>query len=1064
MPKILVCIAALFMLHTGLHAQLAKTNIPLAAVEQLQMPKQDNAALEAKEKRRRAKKEVPEFAVAVPMTITPEQDGTWETLTDGMDVWRVRIYSEAAKSINLGFSKYVLPPNTQLYLYSRDLTAIQGPFSTADNETHQEFWSPVVMGEELVIEVQVPTTARKDLQLEVSSVNHDFMGFGQASQGCNVDIICGIADGYPEIENFRDVAQSVAMYSLNGTRACTGFLVNNARQDCTPYFVTGAHCGVNTSNVRTIVTYWNYQNDTCRTVNTAQNRARGTGNLTIFNTGAALVSENIAADMELLLLDDPVNEQANAYFAGWDIQLDPPSSTVCIHHPNTEEKRFSSSNIPTFLGTWGLDDTPVENGDHIIVPRWEVGTTEGGSSGSPLFNSAGLVVGQLHGGLASCTRLEYDSYGRWRSAWNTGNPRTSMQSWLDPDQIGMEQLPGKWEQDCDLQLLSNDFAQVACADDTVRYAIAVTGIDLDSATINIDGLPDSLIVDLEQDTANLLLVLSNFQNLSDTSIIFYLSVEDEQRFVENPFRLTVLSKEANPVSLMAPVNNAPAIATSTVFTWERNSEFETYEFQLATDSTFNNILLNETTTNNEYVAADLEDGTVYYWRVRIQNQCITSEWSTRSQFTTANCSTYSSNQIVPISSGSPGNVSSTIAIDEDGVIEDINVLNISGNHTWISDLEFFLSAPAGEELQLMERICGSERNFDLGFDDESTLTNLPCPPVDEQLYQPAEALARFNGQAIRGNWTLRIADNEFQDGGRLNRWALQVCKLSEEVFQTQLSIVASDTLLCDASETTVPLILGQGYNPDSIQVTVETEPFPIQSELIPNPDDSFRPTLRLSNLGFLISLPQPQSLTVLISDGQFSNATQISLSLGSSPAATTLTSPTLDEVLVPSEVAFSWRPDSRSTVEGYQWDLALDEDFNEIVASIETNNTTLTLTDTLIADTVYHWRVTTLNSCGSSIATARFRTSMFSSVTPILDAQQLQLYPNPNSGQFTIETTLSDLLPVVVELYDLNGKQIHRSLQRQVHADYAFEQLPSGLYTVKIVSEQGILVKRVVVE
>ena len=37
-------------------------------------------------------------------------------------------------------------------------------------------------------------------------------------------------------------------------------------------------------------------------------------------------------------------------------------------------------------------------GTHVRLEDWDLGTTEGGSSGSPLFNQDHRVIGQLHGG------------------------------------------------------------------------------------------------------------------------------------------------------------------------------------------------------------------------------------------------------------------------------------------------------------------------------------------------------------------------------------------------------------------------------------------------------------------------------------------------------------------------------------------------------------------------------------------------------------------------------------------------------------------------------------------
>lgn len=53
--------------------------------------------------------------------------------------------------------------------------------------------------------------------------------------------------------------------------------------------------------------------------------------------------------------------------------------------------------------------------------RWSNGITEPGSSGSPLFSSDKLIVGQLHGEGSSCeNRLAWDVYGGIWASYNSG--------------------------------------------------------------------------------------------------------------------------------------------------------------------------------------------------------------------------------------------------------------------------------------------------------------------------------------------------------------------------------------------------------------------------------------------------------------------------------------------------------------------------------------------------------------------------------------------------------------------------------------------------------------------
>ncbi|MEM0994344.1 MAG: hypothetical protein AAGI49_14990, partial [Bacteroidota bacterium] len=313
-----IILVSFYLIPTLLIAQNT-TPIPLASVSKIQLPALDNKSLLKTEQARRAAGKLPMFAATHDTNIRPETHGDWTYEDNGNAIWRVRIYSKGAKSLNFGFTQYYMPEGGQLLLYTPDRKIVKGPFSVADNEDHEQLWTPIVPGEEVVLEVQIPMEQKDDLQLHLSAINHDFVGFESVlSQRCNLDVACGTVDGWGIVEPYRDIIQSVGMYSLNGRFICTGFLINNARQDCTPYYMTAEHCGATSNSAPSMVVYWNFEQSSCREVNSALNGQNGDGNLAQFNTGARLIAENAASDMTLLQLDDPVSDTINAFYAGWN--------------------------------------------------------------------------------------------------------------------------------------------------------------------------------------------------------------------------------------------------------------------------------------------------------------------------------------------------------------------------------------------------------------------------------------------------------------------------------------------------------------------------------------------------------------------------------------------------------------------------------------------------------------------------------------------------------------------------------------------------------------------------
>lgn len=385
-------------------------------------PSLDVRALLTEDAQREAIGQPPRFAVPTPVSITPEREGRWETIGGGEEVWRLRVRAEGAVSLNLGFGRYVMPEGGRLHVFSPDLERRVRPFTAADNAAHGELWTPIVPGDELVIEVVVPGKARPDLALELSSINVGYRDFGDTSAtrsgSCNVDVVC------PAGDEWRGEIPSVAAISTGGSIFCTGFMVNNTARDQTPYFMTANHCGITSGNAASLVTYWNFETTSCD--------GTPNGSLDDFQTGAFWRASYSPSDFTLVELDEAPDPAFLVTFAGWDRSGDDAQQAIAIHHPSGDEKRISFEYDPTTTTSYLANAVPGD-GTHVRVTDWDLGTTEPGSSGSPLFNQDHQVIGQLHGGYASCTSQTSDWYGKFSVSWTGGGTASSrLSDWLDP--------------------------------------------------------------------------------------------------------------------------------------------------------------------------------------------------------------------------------------------------------------------------------------------------------------------------------------------------------------------------------------------------------------------------------------------------------------------------------------------------------------------------------------------------------------------------------------------------------------------------------------------------------
>ncbi|MCO6475064.1 MAG: proprotein convertase P-domain-containing protein, partial [Phaeodactylibacter sp.] len=779
---------------------IAPSPTPLQEVEKVLLGPVDNEALLREELQSRAPGRPPRFAIPFEVDIAPQTHGLWEKLPDGTEVWRLRISSPGAHSLNFGFLEYYMPPGGSLFVYGPGRKPVLGPFTAADNETHYQLWTPILPGGEAVLEVQVPGGRRQALRLRLATVNHDFLGFtGVLSGACNLDVICGPGDGWSIVEPYREAIRSVAVYGLGGSTFCTGFLVNNTRNDCTPYFITANHCELNASNSASVVVYWNYQNSYCREPGSMASGGPGDGQLENFNTGAIYRAGYAPTDFTLIELDDPVAENSQAFFAGWTRDAAPPEDTLaCIHHPDGSEKRISFSFSDTYAGAWGSGSMPVPGGNHLIIPSWDIGSTESGSSGAPLFDRQRRVVGQLRGGAASCNNSQYDAFGWFRFSWTGGGtPYTRLKDWLDPDNTNLLFLDGRRLSGCNAGIAVADDSQEACVPGTARYTVRIGEGFSVPVHLTTSGLPSGISASFSPNPANpgeTATLALNIFNASVSSGIFTFTVHAQSTYnnVETEATLALLNQPPPAPTITAPSSGAMGQTLAPAFQWTGHPLAANYELQVAADSGFTDISGSAGGLLAPYFQGlVLEPASTYYLRARGHNVCGAGPWSATVEFTTAAILCRNSPYTGPpvlISPQGANSVTSTIRVESAGAVAGIAIRNLDIEHSYVGDLSAYLQSPSGTIVHLFDRpgfpasfFGCSGANLMLSFADDALLTaaglESTCNsyPAISGTFQPIDALSVFIGEPAEGEWKLTISDHFDQDGGQANSWELDLC-------------------------------------------------------------------------------------------------------------------------------------------------------------------------------------------------------------------------------------------------------------------------------------------------
>lgn len=374
------------------------------------------------------------FGENIYVDYNPENSGSWEMLEDGSKLWRLGIKSKGAVSINLAFNRYHLPEGARLFIYTPDGEHIIGAFSHLNNQEDGYFATTLLPGDQVIIEYYEPADVEFKGELNLWRVTHGYRGPGEYfSKGfgdagwCNLNVAC------PESEGWEDQIRSVGMLVTGGNGFCSGVLINNAESDGTPYFLSANHCY---RNPATIVVWFNWQSETCANPATVPPHDA--------MSGAVDRARHSTSDFWLMEFNQAIPEDYNVYFSGWNRTLDSEIEGVItgIHHPRADIKKFSWAEggvqAASYLGN------PGSGTSHWHIGPWDGGTTtEPGSSGSPIFDPQGRILGQLHGGYAACGNLLSDWYGRIGISWTGGGTdATRMSTWLDPFNTGVEAVFG----------------------------------------------------------------------------------------------------------------------------------------------------------------------------------------------------------------------------------------------------------------------------------------------------------------------------------------------------------------------------------------------------------------------------------------------------------------------------------------------------------------------------------------------------------------------------------------------------------------------------------------------
>ncbi len=338
----------------------------------------------------------------VPLTLA---DGQWVRVNGGT-LWRCDIQGEGSSSSRLHLSGLRLDPGQEIFLESpTEPAAGVGPVTGRGERDDGEAWGNFARGGVARLEWFVPdgTTAGR-LPFDRVEYAHAYRDVFQEMERQSL-VECRNQPSCFSAWSDQSNATARVMFTRNNLNyMCSGQLMATAAADETPYLSTAYHCIKTPTEAASANMRFFYRTAECD----------GALNTGVTVPGADLVATHQASDVTLLMIRGAL--PSGVYWSGWMTGAPPVgTSSVCLHHPNGYPQAIS---FGVKTGTAGAcPSTPTS-----FTVNWNLGVTEGGSSGGGLYDeSSHLLYGLLSCGTSGCFYTGgWDGFARWDVALSDG--------------------------------------------------------------------------------------------------------------------------------------------------------------------------------------------------------------------------------------------------------------------------------------------------------------------------------------------------------------------------------------------------------------------------------------------------------------------------------------------------------------------------------------------------------------------------------------------------------------------------------------------------------------------
>ncbi len=373
-----------------------------------------------------------------------KKDFSLSYILDNSDkIFQYRIASHETKGFMFTL-KFANIGQSKIWFYNQDHTKYYGPFTKEDLQFDSTILSPIMSGNDWIIEIFEKNNEPSN-HFYVENISSFFRGvkssagFG-TSEDCMINVNCNESNNYKKV-----VSSAVKLVVTSGSVSyfCSGNVINNTKMDGTPYVLSANHCSLNSSasDYPNWIFIFSYEFPACANLSVEPVVKQLKGCSLIAQSGSD--GGDLSSDFMLLKINTPIPDAWNINFVGWDRMGTATSSGVCMHHPDGDVKKISTYNTAPTISSYGRNTSNTHFRVFWASTQSGKGVTQGGSSGSGLINSSGLLIGTLTGGGSNCIDNSMsDFYGRFSMHWDRFGTRDvdRLKPWLDPLNLGVTTL------------------------------------------------------------------------------------------------------------------------------------------------------------------------------------------------------------------------------------------------------------------------------------------------------------------------------------------------------------------------------------------------------------------------------------------------------------------------------------------------------------------------------------------------------------------------------------------------------------------------------------------------